>query len=116
MTTQLASKRAELNRMTREAMSEDDPRRALMDEIAELESRADVAASRDAQQREWRDITEDLSCRSYVEAVMNDRRIEGREAEFNRERGLSDDMLPIAALQDRADTVCLLYTSPSPRD
>jgi len=75
---------------------------------AEGEFRAAVKAEAEEDaSRELRAVTRQIEARSYVRAVLNEGKLEGAEAEFNKELGLRDHEMPWEALlplphEDRA--------------
>ena len=64
-------------------------------EAAEAEKREDDAPFVDLQGR--------IECRAYLNAAASDGKLEGAEAEFNKELGLADNQMPYAALLDDED-------------
>lgn len=60
-----------------------------------------------------RELVGEIKVSRYLERVVEQRSLDGAEAEFNQEMGIDDNSLPLAALldlEDRADAVSKGYT------
>ena len=110
-TTQIQVRMSELRESINKRIEVvDEDQRAAVRELTDLESayrQALAAGEREVRESdtEFRALSERVDVGRYVRAALDGVPVDGAERELNDELGLGPDMMPISALQSRADTV-----------